>query len=432
MKTFFNILQKCAHSNTIMYPDEPVRFTKNLLNQPTAKSNTKYNFIKACYVYNIVCKIHKEYSNIQEVSNKKSKPFYKSAIAKIKVFSEMVNSQNSFMYLNMYKNELLDIFSKAQKTYYAFTRLAHLFRLKKYKTVVTEDLSMNPLNINHKNTFVLIQNQSKYLFSLNDIVKIIETSVTHAPDFFPEPKSAKNPFNNQPLNLADLYNIYFKMKASERIMSTIVHLFFLSNFNKTLFTLNNEPFLREITIQKYIYNTPSNTLYKSVITMLKANHYTRKFTIDEEFPKDLLLNIFKPFLYYYYIINYDIQGTQRISSYKNILYLKLKKFYEYNKSFGRKFMHPKPRPSNGNGNSISFKIKQRDWVPFSFSTKHISFHNIILNETDTNNIYFMFYITQGDSNAYNEEDSEEEDSEEEDSVYYEEEEDDSVEDDSVS
>ena len=384
MKTFFNILQKCAHSTTVMYPDEPIRFDKFQLNQTHSKPNPKYDFIKACYVYNIVCKIHKEYSNIQGVYNKnKSKNIiYNSAIAKIKVFSDMINSENSYMYLNMYKTELINIFSKAQRTYYAFTRLANLFRLKKYKTVVTEDLSMNPLNINDKNTFVLIQNQSKYLFSLNDIVKIIETSVTHAPDFFPEPKSAKNPFNNEPLSLANLYNIYFKMKSSQRIMSTIVHLFFLSNFNKTVFTLNNEAFLREITIQKYIYNTPSNTLYKSVITMLKANYYTRKFVIHVEFPKDLLVDIFKPFLYYYYIINYDIQGTQRITSYKNMLYLKLKIFYEYNKIFGRKIIHPKPRASNIDGNTISFKIRQRDWCPFSFNTKHISFHNIMLNETN--------------------------------------------------
>jgi hypothetical protein len=194
------------------------------------------------------------------------------------------------------------------------------------------------------------------------------------------------------------------MKESGRLMSTIVHLFFLSNFNKTLFALNNEPFLREITIQKYIYNTPPNILYKSVITMLKSNHFTRKLVINEEVSKDLIVDIFKPFLYYYYIINYDIQGTQKISSYKNILYLKLKKFYEYNKSFGRKIMHPKPRKSNGN--SISFKIKQRDWVPFSFNTKHISFHNIVLNETDTNDVFFMFYITQGETIAADE-DSEE-------------------------
>ena len=57
MKTFFNILQKCAHSTTVMYPDEPIRFDKFQLNQTHSKPNPKYDFIKACYVYNIVCKI---------------------------------------------------------------------------------------------------------------------------------------------------------------------------------------------------------------------------------------------------------------------------------------------------------------------------------------------------------------------------------------
>uniref|UniRef100_A0A6C0I8N7 Uncharacterized protein n=1 Tax=viral metagenome TaxID=1070528 RepID=A0A6C0I8N7_9ZZZZ len=428
MKSFFNILQKCAHSTTITYPDEPLQINTKIL---PAKHNPNYDFIKVCYVYNIVCKIHKEYKTTK--LNSKPKPnIYKAANAKIKVFREIVKSKNSPMFLNKYKSDILNIFSKAQRTYYAFTRLAHLFRLKKYKTVVTEDLSMNPLNITHKNTFILIQNNSKYLFSLNDIVKIIETSVTHAPDFFPEPKPAKNPFNNEPLNVADLYNIYFKMKSSERIMSTTVHLYFLSNFNMTLFALNNEPFLRETTIQKYIYNTPTDTLYKSVITMLKSNHYTRKLFIHNEFPKKTLVDIFKPFLYYYYIINYDIQGTERITKYKNILYLKLKKFYEYNKLFGRKKMHATPRSSNGNSNSISFKISQRDWVPFSFNSNHISFYNILINEATTDDLYLMFYYEQDNDDDTVDDDSSDDDNSDDDTVDDDTVDDDTVDDDSVS
>jgi hypothetical protein len=250
---------------------------------------------------------------------------------------------------------------------------------------------MNPLDINHKNTFVLIQNKSKYLFNLNDIVKIIETAITNAPSFFPEPKYAKNPFNNEVFNSATLYNVYFKMKSSERLISTLFHLYFLSNFDINKFALNNEPFLRETTIQKYIYNSPYTILHKSIITMLKTNYYTRKLSIHTEFPEELLVEIFKPFLYYYYITNYDIQGTQRIGNYKRILYTKLRKFYEYNITFGRKIMHVKPR---------IFNAKVKGGTTITFNSNHISFHNIYINENENNDIHMLFYaVNDDDSDA---------------------------------
>jgi len=386
MKTFFNILQKCAHSTTITYPDEPLKIKIDFINKP----NTEYDFIKVCYVYNIVCKIYKEYNVlIKSKSNTKFIPFKSEAAAKLKVFNIILNSDNSFLFLNSYKDYLVNIFSKAQKIYHAFLRLAHLYRLKKYKTVVTDDLTMNPLDINSKNTFLLIQNKSKYLFSLNDIVKIIETAITHAPSFFQEPTQAKNPYNNQILTSSTLYNIYYKLKSSERLMSTLFHLYFLSNFDIDKFALKNEPFLRETTIKKYIYNASPDILYKSIVTMLASNYYTRKLTIHKDFPRDILMEIFKPFLYYYYITNYYIQGTEIISNYKRILYLKLKKFYEYNKLFGRKMYHVVPRLFNKKNSQLLFNIK---WKPFSFNTKHTSFHNININ--NTNDIYVLIYVTQ--------------------------------------
>jgi hypothetical protein len=384
MKTFFNILQKCAHSTTIRYPDEPLKLINTT--NTTNTTNTNYNFIKVCYTYNIVCKIYNEY-----IKSGKPTTISKSSYAKIKVFYDIENNKNNRLYFFYNCLKISDIFSQAQRIYHAFTRLAHLYRLKKYKTVVTEDLTMNPLDINHKNTFVLIQNKSKYLFNLNDIVKIIETAITNAPSFFPEPKYAKNPFNNEVFNLATLYNVYFKMKSSERLISTLFHLYFLSNFDINKFALNNEPFLRETTIQKYIYNSPYTILHKSIITMLKTNYYTRKLSIHTEFPEELLVEIFKPFLYYYYITNYDIQGTQRIGNYKRILYTKLRKFYEYNITFGRKIMHVKPR---------LFNVKVKGGTTFTFDSNHISFHNIYINENENNDIHMLFYaVNDDDSDA---------------------------------
>jgi hypothetical protein len=248
---------------------------------------------------------------------------------------------------------------------------------------------MNSLDIHHPNTFVLMQNKSKYLFNTNDLVKIIENAITHAPSFFQEPTEAKNPYNNEPFNLSTLYNIYFKLKALPRIMPTLIHLFFLSNFNVDHFVLNNEPLLRETAIRKYIHNSTDDILYKSIIKMLAGNHYTRKLTIHKEFPLKTLIEIFKPFLYYFYIINYDIQGTERIDNYKRMLYIKLKKFYEYNKAFGRKMCN----------STIQNKLLKSLNLPLipktSFSTKHLTFHNIPIHNLEMTNIHLLLYEIHG-------------------------------------
>ncbi len=92
MKTFFNILQKCAHSTTIRYPDEPLKInTTNTINNP----NANYNFITVCYTYNIVCKIYNEY-----IKSGKPTAISKSSYAKIKVFYDIENNKNNHLFLN--------------------------------------------------------------------------------------------------------------------------------------------------------------------------------------------------------------------------------------------------------------------------------------------------------------------------------------------
>jgi hypothetical protein len=197
---------------------------------------------------------------------------------------------------------------------------------------------LNALDIKNKNTFILIEKKSQYLFSLNDLVSIIETAISNSPVFFSEPLSPLNPYNNEPFTYSTLYNIYFKLKKSGRLMSILFHLFFLENFNKEQFSEKNEPIIREISIKNHVYNSPYTILYSSVLTMLNSNPYTRNYQIHKDFPKDTLVTIFRPFLFYFFIINYDIKDTSKIYKYKQLLYIKLTKFYKYNKAFGRQYI----------------------------------------------------------------------------------------------
>jgi hypothetical protein len=237
------------------------------------------------------------------------------------------------------------------------------------------------------------------------------------------------------------------MKESGRVVSTIFHLFFLSNFNNELFVINNEAFLREYSIKKYVFTSPALYLHDSIVEMIKTNPYTKKLLIHNDFPKEELVEIFRPFLYYYCIVNYDIRGIHKISKYRKVLYLKMKKFYEYNKSFGRRYIELVPIPfsfsspclaNNVNlSNLLDTSVSQQSQSasnadPFAinrckykrkgklvFNNKHINFYNIDikgmhLNAADISNL--LDYINVIDNLDEEEEEDDESDDESEQSI----------------
>jgi hypothetical protein len=82
----------------------------------------------------------------------------------------------------------------------------------------------------------------------------------------------------------------------------------------------------------------------------------------------MLVDIFRPYLFYYYIINYSIKGTEKIYKYKTHLHKKLKQFYQHNKLFGRKLC-------------IKTIKKNKSTFSSTFNTDHINFYNIVINNS---------------------------------------------------
>lgn len=188
------------------------------------------------------------------------------------------------------------------------------------------------------------------------------------------------------------------MKESSRNISVLFHFFFLENFCTFKFSEQHEYYIRSNAIKQYIFNSPYTILYPSVFVMLRSNPYTRNYKIHKDFPKETLVNIFRPFLFYYYIIKFDIKGTNKIYNYNNLLYIKLQKFYNYNKSFGRRYIQ---------------LTKQNNTVvkkEYKFNTNHISFYGITSNtniinhkqllNTNTNTILYTNINTNTILNSF--------------------------------
>ena len=346
MKTFFNVLQTICDIKNKHYPDEPFVIPENI-------SENIYFGEKEHIIYLV--------NNIffNEKKFNKQDMFLRRAMAKLSSLNTIL--ENDF-YQNELKERIFEIFTKSQKYYHAFCRLAYIYKIKKHNYVVTDDLMMNALDKNHKLTFILVEEKSNFLFNINEIINIIQTSIGNSPNFFSEPLWPLNPYNNQPLSLSMLYNIYFQMKNKDRVIPLLFHCFFLENFNMTQFSEQHESIIRENAIKKHVFNSHHSFLYTSVISMLKQNNFTQKLSIHKNFPKDLLVNIFRPFLFYYYISNYYISDSSIVYNSRNLLYNKLRKFYEYNPTFGRKTI--KLTKTNN-------KIIKREYI---FNISHITYH----------------------------------------------------------
>ena len=390
MNIFFNILQKCIKVKNISLPTKEFNLESRIHKyDPEYKDVSPYIYILIDEMNYLMTNInrlkfkHKNNANDINANDSKIKNKY-SLVSQIKLNSLKKLLDNIFI-SNELKEKILDTFCKTQKIYFALVKFANNYKYKKYNTVVSNDLTLNPLTPNDVNTFTLLQSKSIYLFSVNDLIHIIETAISNAPIFFAEPMIPKNPYNNEPFNTSTLYNIYFALKKNTRLMSILFHLFFLVEFNIDTFCDDNEAMLRQISIEKYVSNSPVSILHKATLTMINENFYTKQLNIHAEFPKDILVNIFRPFLLYYFIIHYNFHNEKKYT-YKQILSLKLKKFYDYNNLFGRKITHV---VSYHDSNAALFASPNKYKLTYSFNTKHLSFYNICVNENNHSNTLYL-------------------------------------------
>jgi len=263
------------------------------------------------------------------------------------------------------KEQFLNYFCKIQKHYFAFSRLLNAWKHKRAQVTVSDDLYLNPLDANGKNIFVIVQNRKKYLFSIANLINMVNSALSNTSHFFASPLILKNPYNNGVFNKSDLYNLYFAIKQSTFIMPTLFHYYFLANFNITRFREQHEGVIREISIENYIKNTDSNALYDKVFAMLKE--HKPRLAIHPDFPKEDLVNIMRPYLRLYYVSMYSLDEYKKLTAFSE-LHKKLHKFYRYNPKFGRKTIK---RVCNSNFKFINKIV---------YDNKHINYYTPVSTE----------------------------------------------------
>ena len=269
------------------------------------------------------------------------------------LFEKDINVQNKYKKLSQAlegfllndkqkQEEFIDYFYKIQKTYNTLTRFVYNYKYKKIKIVVNTDMGLNELIENDKDIISIIDNNSKYLFHVNDLIKIINTSLTNSYLFFSEPKCVKNPYNNLPFNKSTLYNIYFFIRYKTHYYPELFFKFFECNFNLTEFKFLNENLIREYSIENYVYKSPVNVIEKDIKQMIltfnvhcERVRVKNRILINEEFPINKLVTIMRPYLFLYCKSLYSFH-PQIKKQYSDLFKIRMLRFNKFNPQFGRK------------------------------------------------------------------------------------------------
>jgi hypothetical protein len=159
-----------------------------------------------------------------------------------------------------------------------------------------------------------------------------------------------------------MYNIYYKLKQSDLQFSCLFNAFYRCHFDIETFKINNELLIREEAFNQFIKFGLALDQEKKIRFMLKSNQWTKSWSIDADFPQQLLITIFKPCLKLYLDVEYGSKDCEKYYLHKKKLSIFLKKMYEFNKLFGRKIINIKKKRFTFNSKHITFKELEKTYI----------------------------------------------------------------------
>lgn len=251
--------------------------------------------------------------------------------------------ENQFLTLAE-KNDFLALFNLIQKHYFAFSRFAYLWKWKRAAVAIETDLFLNKIDAGKHNCFVMFQGgKTKFHFVISDLMRLMEMAIWHNWEscFRVISQIPTNPYTKQTFRTVDLYNIYYHMKTKMDILiPQFFHLWFLDDFCFTTFKRNNDQYIRKMCIRHFTKTTSNKNplIYRNVREMLSDYVFTCNWKIHENFPKDVLVDAMRPYLYLHYLVIFDIVSFRLASYYEIVLQRELLRFYHFNPSFGKKYI----------------------------------------------------------------------------------------------
>jgi len=269
---------------------------------------------------------------------------------KLLFFYETINNP----FLNA--NDFAQTYYRVIRVYNGFRKFVNLYRFQKAKIVVTTDFNLSELDPTDKQVMCIKQQNNRYLFHINDLLHIVESSLSASHALFSTPQMIKNPYTNLPFNKSTLYNIYFKgthvtsgsneMNRTKR-KTELFDLYFQHNFNIKLFGKSCEHILREYAIKEYVYKSDDDMMREEIdeMVLFLNNAFGQDILIDPDFPTKTLIKIMRPYAMLWFTnLCSLIQPKQNMA--QKTLYAKWSAFLEHNPQFGRKSLRLETKFTN--------------------------------------------------------------------------------------
>lgn len=255
----------------------------------------------------------------------------------------------TMVYDNFFINEtkqqnLIALFSKAQKIYWTLNRFAQKYKYKKTKSFDIQKSLYEVEFSKCKKTHIisLIENNTKYIFRINELLNLWKTSLANCCNLQPAPIIPRNPYTGLKISIHNLYNIYFFARFNTDILiNNLIKSFFHLNFDIKKFKKEQYHNLCDNAIKNYIQDSEPIQLFYDCINMINANprifNYSR---INEEMNykhKVQFVHLLKEYLTYYL---YSTESCNPFIKSKNrILFKKsIKNFMKKHPTFGRRII----------------------------------------------------------------------------------------------
>ena len=236
------------------------------------------------------------------------------------------------------KNTMISLFGKTQAVLNVFMRFYknHCYK-KAIKYNCNYDLTLEPMfNLREKQKFTFIQENTKFIFSNQDMIKLIKNGLLTHDNFFTDPQMPKNPYTNLHMNKYILYNFYFHLKENNFKVPVLFERFFDNAFDIHNFYRKNESFLREMVIDNYPNQLTIEELYEEIIMFLRVIHMNVLY-IHIDFPKKQVINAFTKIYLHYLHSRFDLTEENRRYN-RDKMKDELNRFIVDNKTFGRVIM----------------------------------------------------------------------------------------------
>ena len=238
------------------------------------------------------------------------------------------------------KDDFLQAFCQIQKIYYQLLHIQQMLLMNDSKIQNTNDLLSNNLDRHDTKHVICIYQQKKcFLFSMNDLIKMIQISIGYSPNFQHNPLVCKNPYNNVEFNKSTMYRIYFWIKKHRIIMPRLVESLFRCEFDIEMFGINYSTQVLEYYVKYFVQNTSVNGLFFHVKNMLEIyNEYIvteNQINISSFVSKSLLVEKVKHILVFYLLYKYSNDENISDANYYHMELL-LKSFIKKNPIFERK------------------------------------------------------------------------------------------------